>query len=138
MPQKIQVGALLLALAACDAGKQLGDQRHPATHQRLLKAAAHEVRLDIWQLPRRKRDAITAHVFSRKVDVVRYHKNRIYFSCLTTAAGCTGYAADIAVRHDTIQVVLNETSDLICTETAVWRVTGEITNAAHKRYVFCK
>jgi hypothetical protein len=137
MLRKIQVSALLLALAACDAAK-LGDHRHPATHQRLLKAAAHEVPLDLWQLPRRKRDAITAHTFSRRVDVVRYRKNRIHFSCLTAAAGCTGYTANIAVRHDTIQVVLHETSDLICTETAVWRVTGKIANAARKRYVFCK
>jgi hypothetical protein len=138
MLRKTQLSALLLSLAACDAGKQLGDQRHPAIHHQLLKVAAHEVPLDIWQLPRRKRDTITAHTFSRRVDVVRYRKNRIYFSCLTTAAGCTGYTADIAVRHDTIQVVLNETSDLLCTESAVWRVTGEIANKAHKRYVFCK
>lgn len=138
MLRKIQVSALLLSLAACDAGKQLGDQHHPATHNWLLKVAAHEVPLDIWQLSSRKRETITAHTFSRSIDVVRYRKNRIYFSCLTTAAGCTGYTADIAVRHDTIQVVLTETSDLTCAESTVWRVTGEIANEAHKRYVFCK
>lgn len=138
MLRKMKISALLLALAACDARKKLGDQRHPATHHRLLKITAREVPLNIWQLSHRKRDAITAHTFSRRVDVVRYRKNRIYFSCLTAAAGCTGYTADIAVRHDTIQVLLNDNSDLICTESTVWRVTGEVANETHKRYVFCK
>lgn len=134
---KIQVSLLLLSLAACGTRKQ-GDQHHPATHHLLLKVAAHAVPLDIWQLPSRQRSAITAHTFSRRVDRVRYRKNHIYFACLTTATGCASYTADIAVRHDTIQIVLNDTSDLTCTESTVWRVTGEIANNAHKRYVFCK
>jgi hypothetical protein len=131
MRRKAQVSVLVL-LAACST------QSQPATHPLLLKATAHEVPLDIWQLPSRKSDAITARAFSRRVDAVSYRKNRIYFSCLTTAAGCTGYTANIAVRHDTIQVLLNASSDLACTESTVWRVTGEVANTTHKRYVFCK
>jgi hypothetical protein len=129
---------LTMLLASCNAKKQSADQWRQATHHLLLKSSAREVPLDIWQLPGRKRDAITAHTFNTRVDRVSYRKNRVYFSCLTTAAGCTGYTADIAVRHDTIQVVLNSTSDLACTELTVWRVTGEIANKTHKQYVFCK
>ena len=133
-----RLAGMLLLLTACDAKNKHAKQSRQATHQLLLKSSAHEAPLDFWQLPSCKREAITSRTFNRTTDVVRYRKNRIYFSCLTTAAGCTDYTADIAVRHDTIQVILNSVSDLMCTESAVWCVTGEIANKTRKRYIFCK
>lgn len=86
--------------------------------------------------PRLMHDIMSAN-FNHKIDTVKYLKDKIYVSCLMTAPGCAQYSGDIAIKDDTIRILLINKGDFVY-RTYGLAVTYEIKNKQRKHFVFQK
>jgi hypothetical protein len=54
---------------------------------------------------------------------------------LRNAAGCAQYVGDIKINKDTLQLLLINTSGIVCTEENTWGIVYEIENKDNRKYI---
>lgn len=83
-------------------------------------------------------NGITAQSLNKKTDTIIYRNNEIYISCLKITNGCSEYVGDIQFDKDTLKLIVINTSDRVCSESNIWRITYRIANSLNKRYIIKK
>lgn len=93
---------------------------------------------DLGEMERKKYQKIMSDDFNRETDTIKYLGSKIYVSYLRATTGCADHYGDISYKGDTINLLLKNKSNIVCTERDVYRVTYEIANSDRKKFILKK
>ena len=114
------------------AQKPIQHQQNPRLISFQAKAAYNADEIDTLNSNTYQR--IISNKFNNRTDTITYLKGKIYISYLRATSGCSDYIGDIQFNKDTIELLIKNKSDTVCSERRVSRLVYSISNKDNKQY----
>ncbi|AWA31076.1 hypothetical protein HYN48_14090 [Flavobacterium magnum] len=81
---------------------------------------------------------LSSRKFDLEIDTIKYTRDEIYISYLSTMTGCIEYAGDFDIKGDSLNLKLIQLNNVVCPEVEVARVIYKIRNPKNIQYKISK